>query len=402
MKLKLALLAAAGSLALIPAAMAGEGWYGGIGAGYTLDEDSNDLESEGGAVFGAGTPVDFVTDYDLDGGINIYGVFGKYLRNGLRGELEFATRTQDVDDVPGDGLGFGGFATDGGIGDVSVSTYMVNLYKDFNNFGDTRIAPYIGAGVGFARTRVDVNNVSLTGPAMSVADTSRLIIGNKDNALALQAMAGLVVDLADNVALDIRYKFLATDEFQYDGFVNNVPVNLTSLYRANEITAGFRWNFGAPAPVPVAAAAPTPPPVRVQYRDCWDGSRVVATAECPPEIVETVDAPENLALTVYFDYDKSNLTGAAQSLISAKSQEALEYDISSVTVSGNTDTSGSAAYNNALSARRASVVRDALVGNGVNGGAISVKALGESNLAKSTGDGVREPLNRRTDVEFKF
>ena len=36
------------------------------------------------------------------------------------------------------------------------------------------------------------------------------------------------------------------------------------------------------------------------------------------------------------------------------------------------------------------------------GGVIEVAAFGESNPAKPTPDGVREPLNRRTEVRITF
>ena len=397
MKLKFALLAAAGTLALAPASMAQDGWYAGLGAGYTFADDENDFESPDAL------PAAFATDYDLDEALNIYGSFGRYLSNGYRIELELASRSQDVDELPGDGLGFAGFASSGDLGDVTVTTGMFNVYKDFalGNF----VQPYVGLGLGVAHFNVDLNNVSVSTPAVLSTDLHRVVVGDKDWALAGQAMAGLVFDLAENLDVDVRYRYLQTDELRYAGFINspttsNVLASLDGEYGASELTAGFRWSFGTPAaaPAPIAAAVPTP----VEYKDCWDGSRVTVMTECPAQITEDVVAPTDLSLTVYFDYDKSNLTGAAQSLIQAKTAEALEYDVSSVVVAGNTDSSGSASYNNALSARRASVVRDALTANGINGSLITTQALGESNPAKATGDGVREPLNRRTEVDFNF
>ncbi len=395
MKLKFALLAAAGSIALGSAASAGEGWYGALGAGYTLSNDEVDLKSADAFPSGPNGP-GFDTDYDLDEALNIYGAIGKYFKQGFRGELEFATRTQNVDELKGDGLGFAGFASDGDIGEFSMTTYMINVYKDLDFGGSDRVDPYVGAGIGLARMRSEVNNLGIAGlqPANAPTDPYRGVIGDQDTSVAYQAMAGLVFDVAENIDFDVRYRYLLTGDMKYGGFVNDRPASFNGQYSANELTAGFRWNWGASAPAP----APAP----VSYKDCWDGSRVVMTSECPPEIVEAVDAPKDLALTVYFDYDKSNLTDAAQRLIRDKSAEALEYDISSVSVEGNTDTSGSAAYNNALSSRRASVVQDALVANGVPGDLISSSALGENNPAKPTSDGVREPLNRRTEVEFKF
>ncbi len=406
MKLKLALLAAAGSLALGSAAHAGDGWYTALGAGYTFSNDENDFESDdavpgGASGFGAGSTniLGFNTDYDLHEALNIYGAIGKKLNNGFRAELEAATRTQNVDSFDTPTPGFGGIPSDGNLGDVRVTTYMFNAYKDFNANIGSRVNPYVGAGVGIARFRSEVNNVSVTNGAFATTATDpyTVVVGDQDTAVAYQAMAGLVFDLAENLDFDVRYRYLTTDEFDYGAFVNGPLAAIDSEYTANEVTAGFRWTFGAPMPVAAPAPAPT-----VTYKNCPDGSRIEASLECPAAIVEEIEAPKDLAFTVYFDFDKSNLTDAARRVINERTSEALQYDIAGVSVQGNTDTSGSSAYNNALSARRAGVVRDALVANGVSGGMIDTDALGENNLAKATADGVREPLNRRTDVEFTF
>jgi outer membrane protein OmpA-like peptidoglycan-associated protein len=76
--------------------------------------------------------------------------------------------------------------------------------------------------------------------------------------------------------------------------------------------------------------------------------------------------------------------------------------VQGATVVGHTDTSGSAAYNVGLSERRAGVVRDALIARGMNAGAINTQARGETELARATANGVREPLNRRTAVTISF
>ena len=127
------------------------------------------------------------------------------------------------------------------------------------------------------------------------------------------------------------------------------------------------------------------------------------TAECPPEIVEDLQAVlDPIQFTVYFDYDKSNLTPQAADLVQEAAQRALQNNIDVVMVSGHTDTSGSSAYNENLSRRRAQVVYDALLANGVPADRITSQAYGETNLAKPTPDGVREPLNRRTEVVITF
>jgi len=73
-----------------------------------------------------------------------------------------------------------------------------------------------------------------------------------------------------------------------------------------------------------------------------------------------------------------------------------------IVVVGHTDTSGSAAYNVRLSERRAKATADALVGAGVNQTALAVDWKGETMPAVATGDGVKEPLNRRATIDINF
>jgi outer membrane protein OmpA-like peptidoglycan-associated protein len=105
---------------------------------------------------------------------------------------------------------------------------------------------------------------------------------------------------------------------------------------------------------------------------------------------------------VYFEWDRSNLNQSAQETIDAAVARARQCNVNSVVVVGHTDTSGSTAYNQGLSERRAGVVRDALVARGIGAGSIQTQARGETDLARATRDGVREPLNRRTAVTISF
>ncbi|HVY02446.1 MAG TPA: OmpA family protein, partial [Caulobacterales bacterium] len=105
---------------------------------------------------------------------------------------------------------------------------------------------------------------------------------------------------------------------------------------------------------------------------------------------------------VYFEWDRSNLNAAANDTINAAAARAKACNVSTVHVTGYTDTSGSAKYNIGLSNRRAAVVADALVAAGIPASAITQEGLGETNLDKPTADGVKEPLNRRTAVTISF
>ena len=68
---------------------------------------------------------------------------------------------------------------------------------------------------------------------------------------------------------------------------------------------------------------------------------------------------------------------------------------------GHTDTSGTPGYNQALSVRRANVVKDVLVQMGARPESVQTSGVGESDLAVSTGDGVKEPKNRRSVITLQ-
>ena len=69
-----------------------------------------------------------------------------------------------------------------------------------------------------------------------------------------------------------------------------------------------------------------------------------------------------------------------------------------IRVVGHTDTSGAASYNLALSKRRATDALNELVRQGINRNVITAEGKGETEPFVQTGDGVKEQLNRRTEV----
>lgn len=101
---------------------------------------------------------------------------------------------------------------------------------------------------------------------------------------------------------------------------------------------------------------------------------------------------------VFFDWDRSNLSAQAQTTIQQAAAAYKSRGSARVTATGHTDTSGPDGYNMALSLRRANAVKTGLVQQGVPEQAITVIGKGESNLLVQTGDGVREPQNRRVEI----
>jgi OmpA-OmpF porin, OOP family len=65
-----------------------------------------------------------------------------------------------------------------------------------------------------------------------------------------------------------------------------------------------------------------------------------------------------------------------------------------IEVVGHTDSLGDLGSNQALSLARAAAIRDRLVRDGIDGGAISIAGRGKLDLLVPTADQVAEPLNR--------
>ena len=101
---------------------------------------------------------------------------------------------------------------------------------------------------------------------------------------------------------------------------------------------------------------------------------------------------------VFFDTNSVALSPQAMNTIAAAADSQKTTPNSRVSVAGFTDTEGGAAYNQALSVRRANAVRDGLVRNGVSAQAITIIGEGEMGQLVPTGDQVRYPSNRRAAI----
>ena len=116
-----------------------------------------------------------------------------------------------------------------------------------------------------------------------------------------------------------------------------------------------------------------------------------ATAPPPPP------APA-ASFMVFFDWDSTRLNNQSMTVIGQAASAFKSRNGTGITAAGHTDTSGGDAYNMALSLRRANVVKDALVQQGVPAGAVNAVGVGKAGLLVQTGDGVREPQNRRVEM----
>jgi hypothetical protein len=101
---------------------------------------------------------------------------------------------------------------------------------------------------------------------------------------------------------------------------------------------------------------------------------------------------------VTFALDQATLTEQNRQVIAQAAEYYRQGGSPQVTVTGYTDTSGTAAHNLELSQRRAEVVAEELVREGVPATDIVTIGRGEEDLRVPTANGVREARNRRAEI----
>jgi opacity protein-like surface antigen len=272
-------LAAASVLAAMgtPALAAADGPYVGIEGGVTLPR-STDLDvvlnntsvtPNTSATFNDGLNVKYKTGWDVD-------AIAGYKLGLLRLEAEGGYQRASIKRVGADNSLLGSVSTasgatatasDLGIGTrMGVTKLMANALLD-SDFGNSRFGGYIGGGAGRAWASFS---------------------GDKDNAWALQGIAGLRYALSPNVDAGVKYEYFHTGKLQFDdGFAVNGTNFTTSSkgnYDSHNVLASLVYNFNSratPEPTPAASPAPPPPPPAPATQTCPDGSVISATDACP-------------------------------------------------------------------------------------------------------------------------
>jgi outer membrane protein OmpA-like peptidoglycan-associated protein len=336
-----ALLAAAPLCAQAQTPLQPGGFYIGVeGGGNWLLNNTYSAQGYGNAFGGA---TSFQESAQWNTGFVVGGSVG-YDFVGPRVELEGVYRENT-----------GTLTSPGAIGSLGANfnqvSIMGNVLYDF--MAGSTIVPYIGAGAGVA-----FQNFGTFGTTQqSTQFAYQGIIG-----------VGYNIDPTFRLNLEGRYYGTLAGTFSQTTFIPGAGSNtIVSNPQNNNFSAmiNLQMRFGAAAPPP-----PPPPPPMV----------------APPSFM------------VFFDWDRSNLSQQALTTIGQAASAFKTKGNARITATGHTDTSGPESYNMALSLRRANAVKDALVRNGVPAQAITVIGRGEAGLLVQTGDGVREPQNRRVEI----
>ena len=296
---------------------------------------------------------------EFETGWAVFGSVGYAFESGIRTELEFGYRMNKS-------LQDGTRSSIHEEGELREFTIMANALYDIQLTDHMSFS--LGAGVGVDRARLTIPCGCLDEDSWS---------------LAYQGIAGINYALGSQTQFFINYRYLHVDAPEYNWFLAGSPsedrrVRFLGDLNKHAVTLGLRFAFNGQTPPPVMPLPPPEPP---------------APPPPPPA------GPEQFV--VFFGYNKSNITGEAMQVIADAARVAKETGSASILIVGHTDSSGSDRYNEALSQRRASAVKSALVDLGIEDGKISAIGKGETELVVKTGDGVKEPQNRRATIDLK-
>jgi outer membrane protein OmpA-like peptidoglycan-associated protein len=104
---------------------------------------------------------------------------------------------------------------------------------------------------------------------------------------------------------------------------------------------------------------------------------------------------------VLFDYNSAGLRSASRASLREMANVFEQYPNTTIAVEGFTDSTGSAAYNERLSERRASSVANYLENLGVRGSRVDTIGYGESRPRASNNTASGRQLNRRVEIHVR-
>jgi outer membrane protein OmpA-like peptidoglycan-associated protein len=326
------------------AAQAGPGPYLGLegGLNWARDQDITDMDETVGTM---------TYDDGWIGGVTA----GMAFPGGVRPELEFAYRRNQVDRMMGTAMPAKGHQT--------AKSGMFNLWYDFRAPGFApKLRPFIGGGAGAVMLTLD--------DFTNARHTNRT---DSDPVFGYQWGAGLNYEMSERWTSSLGYRKIKTRTASYDMDMVNVP------YAADAALLGVRYSFGNKETYAQAAAAePAPQPA--------EQAEIAA--------FETV-----VLRPVNFKFDHADLTRPAQQTLDDVASQLAAHPELRVTIEGHTDWIGTEDYNLGLGQRRAESVRDYLVQHGVDASQLEVKSLGESQPVADNHTRAGRAMNRRAEFE---
>ncbi len=273
--------------------------------------------------------------YRFDSGFTGAGSAGWGLGNGIRLDLEGTYAYNAVNNQVRTALPARTTGNQGTYGLFANVYYGIDLTKLGLNV--TAFQPFVAAGAGVLWTHfAPLSSVSGNGDVFRTGGTGANF--------AYQGIVGAAfpVEAVPGLKLSVDYRFVghqgssgAVGESFTRAGLSKGTVGLSPALN-HQITVGVAYAFNHS--VPSSPVAPTPAPVAMPSR----------------------------SYLVFFDWDRADLTGRARQIIVEAAQTSTRVQTTRIEVSGYTDSSGNARYNQGLSVRRAEAVQAELVRDGVS------------------------------------
>jgi opacity protein-like surface antigen len=187
-----------------------DGWYTSVFGGYTFVPVNVST-----IYFG-----NFIDNASFNGGYNVGGRVG-YKSNPLRYEAEYTflqanAKSFKINHIEQTGI----------TGYSSANLIMANIYYDTPEMLPS-ISPYLGMGIGYAYIQ---DALTSTGP-LGVT-----YFNMTNSSFAYQGTVGLTYNFAENYAISLAYRYVAT----------STTGNFGSIFQAHNASAGaiYRFDYG--------------------------------------------------------------------------------------------------------------------------------------------------------------
>ncbi len=150
---------------------------------------------------------------------------------------------------------------------------------------------------------------------------------------------------------------------------------------------------------PAKPAAPSKP--AEPAKPAGPATPAATAAPAAPAAPASVKKAITIQAEALFDFDKSVLKPAGKKSIDDAVAKMAGVDVEIVIATGHTDSVGTDAYNQKLSERRATSVKEYMVSKGVAAAKITTLGKGETQPVATNKTAEGRAKNRRVDIEFK-
>jgi len=154
----------------------------------------------------------------------------------------------------------------------------------------------------------------------------------------------------------------------------------------------------APAEQPAPAPQPAPPPAPAPKPECDAACVEARNNAAKTEAIRAATAA--LTATIYFDYDRSDITDDSRAKLDAKVPVLTQNTGVRIRIAGHTDSRGSDEYNLALGQRRAAAAKRYLTDRGIDGSRIEIVSFGEERPTCTDESEGCWSRNRRDEFEI--